>query len=72
MDGGLPEKGHRSLEKGIRKEIKMGKTINEQKIEMESKLVRTESMSILKEFRECEDLSRILDYSSDDFESSDE
>jgi len=50
----------------------MGKSIIEQKIEMESKLVRDESMLILKEFEESEDLSRLENYSSDDSESFDE
>lgn len=50
----------------------MGKSIIELKLEMESKLVRDESMSILREFEESEDLSWLENYSSDDSESSDE
>jgi len=50
----------------------MGKLTIEQKLEMESKLVRDESMTILKEFEESEDLSRLENYSSDDSKSSDE
>jgi len=50
----------------------MDESIIEQKIEMESKLVRSESMSILKEFDESEDLLRLENYSSDDSKSSDE
>jgi hypothetical protein len=55
-----------------KKEIKMDESIIGLKLEMESKLVSDESMSILKEFEESEDLSRLENYSSDDSESSDE
>jgi hypothetical protein len=55
-----------------KKEIKMDKSIVGRKIAMESELVRSESISILKEFDESEDLSILEDYSSDDSESADE
>jgi hypothetical protein len=60
------------IRKWERGKIKISKSFIEQKIEMESKLVRDESMSILKEFEESEDLSRLEGYSSDDSKSSDE
>ncbi len=50
----------------------MNELIIEQKIEMESKLVRSESMSILKEFDESEDLLRLESYSYDNSKSLDE
>jgi len=50
----------------------MDKSIIERKLARESELVRPESMSILKEFEEIEDLSMLENYSSDDTESSDE
>lgn len=50
----------------------MDKSIIELKLEMESKLVRDESLSILNEFEASEDLSRLEDYSLDSSKPSDE
>ena len=50
----------------------MGKSNLEQKLQLESELVRNESMSILREYEESEDLSGLENYSSDDSKSSDE
>ena len=47
----------------------MDESIPKEKLGMESELVRGESMSVLKEFEESDDLSRLDGYSSDDSES---
>jgi hypothetical protein len=49
----------------------MEKSILEQKLALESELVRNESMRVLKDFEEIENCG-LEDYSSDDSESSDE
>lgn len=56
---------HLSLEMR-KKEIKIDKSIIGHKLAKESELMRSESMSILKEFWESENFSRIEDNSSDE------
>lgn len=50
----------------------MNKSNIKVKLEMESKLVRDESISILAEFEACDDLLGLGKYLSDDSKSSDE
>jgi hypothetical protein len=43
--------------------FKMDESILELKLELESELVRNDSMTVLNEFEESEDLSRLENYS---------